>query len=254
MILSSRKIASSLSRHETVGPSQETHQTLPLEHVRHLHEEGIALLRPLAKLRAPALQCKLDLAEGRFVSPNEHDLEVFAVDHRRRYGGSERQSTGAHHRRRSMRWWLLWPARRGWVPAEADPNLLRKDGHTPFSVAVVTGNLQVIREMVARGADLTADYNPHDNFPDPVESIMHIAAGNLSPPEIVEHLHALGVPLGSKNSMGETPLDLADHQERHREAARTQKLEALSDPESLRRTAEQRTQTTDAIKKFLASH
>ena len=140
------------------------------------------------------------------------------------------------------------------LEAGADPNLLRKDGHTPFSVAVVAGNLQVIREMVARGADLTADYNPHDNFPDPVESIMHIAAGNLSPPEIDEYLHALGVPLGSKNSMGEMPLDLADHQERHREAARTQKLEALSDPESLRRTAEQPTQTTDAIKKLLASH
>ena len=33
-----------------------------------------------------------------------------------------------------------------------NPNLLRKDGHTPFSVAVLAGRRDVVKEMVARGA------------------------------------------------------------------------------------------------------
>ena len=37
-----------------------------------------------------------------------------------------------------------------------NPNLVRKDGHTPFSVAVMAGNLAVVKEMVARGADLSS--------------------------------------------------------------------------------------------------
>ena len=65
--------------------------------------------------------------------------------------------------------------------------------------------------------------------------------------------HAQGVPLDSKNSMGETPLDLADHQERHRVAALIQKSKEQADLESLRSSGELTTQTTDAIKKLLAS-
>jgi ankyrin repeat protein len=32
-------------------------------------------------------------------------------------------------------------------------------------------------------------------------------------PEVIEYLYSRGVRLDAKNSMGETPLDLADHQE-----------------------------------------
>src|SRR6185312_4438094 len=35
-----------------------------------------------------------------------------------------------------------------------NPNLLRKDGHTPFSVAVLSTDVAIVKEMVARGASL----------------------------------------------------------------------------------------------------
>ena len=139
----------------------------------------------------------------------------------------------------------------------ADPNLVRKDGHTPFSVAVVAGDLPVVKELVARGADLLARYNPDDKFPDPVEaitlsrqdqSILHIAAATLAP-DIVEYLYSQGAPINLKNSIGETPLDLADHQERLGEALERQG--ANGDPERLRAVVRP-TQTTDGIKKLLA--
>ena len=50
-----------------------------------------------------------------------------------------------------------------------NPNLLRKDGHTPFSVSVMAGNLDVVKEMVARGADSEVRYNPAHKIPDPVK-------------------------------------------------------------------------------------
>ena len=138
-----------------------------------------------------------------------------------------------------------------------DPNLVRKDGHTPLSVAVVAGDLPVVEEMVARGADLSARYDPDDKLPDPSEAItlsrqgqtiMHIAAASLAA-DIVESLYSRGAPIDWKNDQGETPLDLADHQERFREALARQGAEG--DPDRLRaviRPAE----TTDAIKKLLS--
>jgi len=137
----------------------------------------------------------------------------------------------------------------------ANPNLLRKDGHAPFSVAVLSTNLTIVQEMVARGADLTARYNPTDHFADPVkpislprgnQTIMHIAAGAAAP-EVLEYLYSLGVGLDAKNSMGETPLDLAGHQERYREARDREGAEDKPD-----RVVKRDTTTTDAIKKLLA--
>ncbi|MGA8594688.1 MAG: ankyrin repeat domain-containing protein [Bryobacteraceae bacterium] len=138
----------------------------------------------------------------------------------------------------------------------ANPNLLRKDGHTPFSVAVLSTNVEIVREMVASGADLTAVYNPTDHFPDPVkpislprrnQTIMHIAAG-AGAPEVIDYLYSLGVRLDAKNSMGETPLDLADHQERYHEAAAREN--AADKPD---RIVKRDTSTTDEIKKLLAT-
>ncbi len=137
----------------------------------------------------------------------------------------------------------------------ANPNLLRKDGHTPFSVSVLSLDLPIVKEMVARGANLTLHYNPTDHFADPVkpislprsnQTIMHIAAG-AGAPEIIEYLHSLGVGLDAKNSMGETPLDLADHQERYREARDREGAEDKPD-----RIVKRDTSTTDMIKKLLA--
>ena len=137
-----------------------------------------------------------------------------------------------------------------------NPNLLRKDGHTPFTVAVMAGDVSIVKEMVARGADLTARYSPSDKIPDPVkpitlprqnQTIMHIAALGGSAP-ILEYLYSQGARLDLKNASGETPWDLADHQERYREAIRRQ--EADGDPGRLSGIVRQ-TATTDAIKKLL---
>lgn len=137
----------------------------------------------------------------------------------------------------------------------ADPNLVRKDGHTPFSVAVLSTNVTIVKEMVARGADLTARYNPTDHFADPVkpvslprrdQTIMHIAAGAAAP-EVIEYLDSLGVRLDARNSMGETPLDLADHQERYREARAREAAEDQPD-----RVVKRDTITSGTIKKLLA--
>jgi ankyrin repeat protein len=140
---------------------------------------------------------------------------------------------------------------------KADPNLVRKDGHTPFSVSVVGGDLAVVREMAASGADLSMRYDPDDKIPDPYEAItlsrqrqtiLHIAAATLEP-GIVEYLASAGAPLDLENEQGETPLDLADHQERFRESLAKQGAEG--DPEKLA-AVRRPTETTDAIKKLLA--
>jgi ankyrin repeat protein len=140
----------------------------------------------------------------------------------------------------------------------ANPNLVRRDGHTPFSVAVMAGHLPAVQEMIAHGADLTLRYHPTEKIPDAVESItlprqnqtiMHIAVLGGSP-AVIEYLHARGVPLDGKNSAGETPLDLADHQERYREAIERQNAEG--DPEQLKSVV-RKTTVTDALSKILRS-
>jgi ankyrin repeat protein len=137
----------------------------------------------------------------------------------------------------------------------ANPNLARKDGHTPFTVSVLSMDVSIVKEMVARGADLKARYSPTDHYADPVkpislprtnQTIMHIAAGARAP-EVVEYLYSQGVPLDAKNGSGETPLDLADEQERFREAIAREAAEDKPD-----RTVKRDTSTTDAIKKLIA--
>jgi ankyrin repeat protein len=135
-----------------------------------------------------------------------------------------------------------------------NPNLMRKNGHTPFPVAVLSRDLAVVREMVARGADLTARYNPTDHFADPVkpifltrrnQSIMHIAARDCAP-EMIEYLYSQGARLDLKHSMSETPLDVADRQERLREARAREGAE--DHPE---RVIGRETAATATIKKLL---
>ena len=139
----------------------------------------------------------------------------------------------------------------------ADPNQVRKDGHTPLTVAVVSGDVPVVREMVACGGDLSARYNPDDKISDPVESITfprrrqtvtHIAAANLLP-DVVQYLHSAGAPMDWTNEQGETPLDLADGQERFREAMERQNADRK--PERLKQI-KRSTATTDRIKKLMA--
>jgi ankyrin repeat protein len=140
----------------------------------------------------------------------------------------------------------------------SDPNLLRKDGHTPFSVSVVAGDLAMVKQMVAVGADVTMRFDPDDKIPDPYEAItlprqrqtiLHIAAATLEP-DIVEYLHTAGAPLDLANEQGETPLDLADHQERFKESLARQNTEG--DAEKLK-AVKRPTETTDRIRQLLAA-
>ena len=142
------------------------------------------------------------------------------------------------------------------LDAGADPNLRRYDGHTPFSVAVVAVDMPVVEELIAHGADLQARYDPHDRYPDPIkavslprqdQTITHIAAGNRTP-HVIEYLHAKGAPIDWKNAQGETPFDLADHQERFQEALDRQGTDG--DPERLSKVV-RKTATTDAIRKLV---
>jgi ankyrin repeat protein len=137
-----------------------------------------------------------------------------------------------------------------------NPNLVRKDGHTPFSVTVIAGDLAAVQELLARGADLALRYHPTEKIPDPVEpitlprqnqSILHLAVLGGST-EVIECLHSKGARLDLKNSAGETPLDLADHQERYREAIERQSAEG--DEEKLKKVV-RKTVVSDAIKKLL---
>ena len=141
-------------------------------------------------------------------------------------------------------------ARRG-----GNPNLVRKDGHTPFSVAVLTGEVAMARELVASGANVQARWSPQDKIPDPVEAItlarqnqaiLHLAA-IAGKPEMLEYLHSLGASLSATNAQGETPFDLADKQERYRDAIRRQGAEG--DAEQLKKIVRQSV-GTDTLKRL----
>ncbi|HEX3701089.1 MAG TPA: ankyrin repeat domain-containing protein [Phenylobacterium sp.] len=135
-----------------------------------------------------------------------------------------------------------------------DPNLVRKDGHTPFSVAVMNNDLPSVEVMAAHGADFNRRYNPIDEISDPVEpktqarkdeTILHIA-GVSAADWVIPFLAAHGAPVDAKNSLGETPLQLADAEERFRYAHdREGPLGGGIGKEAVRRE----TQTTDALKK-----
>jgi cytohesin len=136
----------------------------------------------------------------------------------------------------------------------ADPNLVRSDGHTPFSVAVMNDDLPLVQIMVAHGADLKKRYDPIDEISDPVqpktqrrgqETILHIA-GVSAADWVIPFLAEQGAPVDAKNNLGETPLQLADEQERFRYAHdREGPLGGGIGKENVFRE----TQTTDALKK-----
>ena len=137
-------------------------------------------------------------------------------------------------------------------------NQLRKDGHTPFSVSVLAGDLAVVKQMVASGATIKARWNPQDKIPDPVDaitlarsdqSILHLAAIQ-GKPEILEYLHAQGAALDARNSMGETPFDLADKQERYRDAIQRQGVDG--DVEKLKKIV-RGTAGTDCLRRLAAA-
>jgi ankyrin repeat protein len=103
----------------------------------------------------------------------------------------------------------------------ANPNVVRKDGLSPLALAVQGDNVDVVKALVAAGADLRQRYDPTTLVPDPVEAIalrrqsqtiMHVAALAHSS-KAIEYLFSLGVSLTDKNAQDETPLEAADNQE-----------------------------------------
>jgi ankyrin repeat protein len=134
----------------------------------------------------------------------------------------------------------------------ADANRVREDGHTPFSLAVLNNDLPVVKVMVAHGADVQRRYDPLDDLSDPVlvetrrrkqQSILHIAAVQGSD-WVIDYLVANGARLDAVNDLGETPLDLADAQERYRVAKENELFRGMPLSDNLDRE----TQTTDAFK------
>ena len=137
----------------------------------------------------------------------------------------------------------------------ANPNQLRKDGHSPLSASVLAGDAPVVAALLAQGGDIKARWSPQDKIPDPVEAItlaranqtiLHLAAVE-GKPELLELLVAKGAPLSEKNSLDETPLELADKQERYREAIQRQGAE--NEPEKLSKIT-RKTQATTTLKKL----
>ena len=138
----------------------------------------------------------------------------------------------------------------------ANPNMVRKDGHTPFTVAIMADNLAAVRVMAAHGADLQMTYNPADKLADPVEpkaevrrnqNALHIAAA-AGVSQIAGFLAAHGVSPSAKNDHGETPLQLADDQEIFRYKVKKEGPLGMGDPNAVRSTA-----TSDVIRKATAN-
>jgi ankyrin repeat protein len=139
-----------------------------------------------------------------------------------------------------------------------DPNLIRKDGHSPLSIATKQNDLPGVTAMVAHGGDVKKIYNPSDMLGDPVEAkartrsnqtLVHIA-GAAGADKVIPFLAERGAPLTRKNDMNETPLELADEQERFRQASSIEMahLGLGGDANAVRKT-----NTTDVLKKALGT-
>jgi ankyrin repeat protein len=132
---------------------------------------------------------------------------------------------------------------------------LRKDGHTPFSVAANSNSLPALKLMVAHGANLKMIYNPGDQLADTVEAkaearknetVLHIA-GAAGATDVIEYLVAQGVPTDVVNDHGETALQTADNQEVLRWKLTKEGTVGKDGDPSAKRISE----TTDAFKKAM---
>jgi ankyrin repeat protein len=139
----------------------------------------------------------------------------------------------------------------------ADPNKLRYDGHTPFSVAVLSDFPAAVQTMADHGAIMTTIYAPAEKIEAPGldraqlrkgQTITHIAAEALAY-RVIALLAAHGAPLEAKNTLGETPLDIAESMERTRYASTTR---ALGNSDLKIDKVWRETKTSDALKTLIA--
>ena len=148
-----------------------------------------------------------------------------------------------------------------------DPNRLRPDGHSSMSVAVQEDDLPLLELLVAQRGDVKRTYDPADPIVDAYredgttdsaprrdQTLLHIAAAAGSY-KVVSFLVAHGLLLTAKNDKGETPLALAESQEKYRFARdhrdadlhRRDNVPDIRDPESIVLT----TDTSDEIKRLM---
>ena len=151
-----------------------------------------------------------------------------------------------------------------------DPNRLRPDGHSSVSLAVQEDDLPLLELLVGRGGDVKRTYDPADPIVDVYredgttdsaprrdETLLHIAAAAGSY-KVVPFLVAHGLLLTAKNDKGETPLALAESQEKYRYARdrrdadlhRRDNVPDIRDPESILLT----TDTSNEIKRLMGSN
>jgi len=151
-----------------------------------------------------------------------------------------------------------------------DPNRLRPDGHSSVSLAVQEDDLPLLELLIAQGGDVKRTYDPADpivgvyredgttdSAPRRDQTLLHIAAAAGSY-RVVPFLVAHGLLLTAKNDKGETPLALAESQEKYRYARdrrdadlhRRDNVPDIRDPESIVLT----TDTSDEIKRLMGNN
>lgn len=111
------------------------------------------------------------------------------------------------------------------LDAGARPDVVREDGHSPLSVAVMADDVPAVKLLVKRGANLATTYNTTDQLAgsDDVtksklrtqQSLLHIAAASGAT-AVIPVLVAEGVNPGALNGQGETALQIAQVQEQYR--------------------------------------
>lgn len=109
-----------------------------------------------------------------------------------------------------------------------NPDQLRPDGHSAVSLAAQMNSLALVELFAARGVKLDRTYNPADPIVDTYtpdgttdskargeQTLLHIAAA-AGASAVIPFLASKGLSMEAKNSLGETPLILAQSQERYR--------------------------------------
>jgi ankyrin repeat protein len=124
-----------------------------------------------------------------------------------------------------------------------DPNRIRGDGHSPLSLATKWDDVRVVETLLAHGGDLSLIYSPTDKIHAThgdggsrrsQQTLLHIAAASGSH-EVIEALgERMSALLDWENDEGETPLMLAESQDRSRYERSKQIAEALKVAEAMK--------------------
>jgi ankyrin repeat protein len=148
-----------------------------------------------------------------------------------------------------------------------NPDLIREDGHSPLSLAVQVDSLPLVQLLASRGVNLGRTYTPADPIvesyrqdgttdakPRGDQTLLHIAAA-AGASSVVPFLASKGLSMDAKDSSGETPLMLAESQERYRferdrrdaDLHRREGVPDIRDPESITLA----NQTSQTIKRLM---